>query len=125
MHVPSNLLFTKDHEWVSGASGEVKVGVSSYAIEQLGDIVHIELPEEGDTFEKGESFGTIESTKTVSDLYMPVSGEVVSCNRKLEENPEMVQEDPYENGWILTIKVTSEDQSELMKSSDYEDFIKN
>ncbi len=104
------LRYTEDHEWVTGSGKTLKVGVSDYAQDQMGDIVYVELPEVGATFEKGEEFGTLESVKAVSELYMPVSGEVVAVNEDLGDAPELVNQDSYAN-WIIEIKPS--DQSEL------------
>jgi len=102
-NIPENLKYTKDHEWVLESKGIVTVGVTAYAVEQLGDIVHIELPEVGAELEEGDPFGTIESTKTVSDLYMPVGGEVSEINDNLESSPESLQESSYGEGWIVIL----------------------
>ncbi len=104
------LRYTDDHEWVTGSGDTLKVGVSDYAQDQMGDIVYVELPEVGSTFEKGEEFGTLESVKAVSELYMPISGEIVAVNEDLGDAPELVNQDPYAN-WIIEVKPA--DQSEL------------
>ena len=123
MELPKGLYYTRDHEWISDKRGIVKIGVSAYAIEQLGDIVHIELPGPGAEFESGDSFGTIESTKTVSDLYLPASGKIIAVNNKLQAAPEELQESPYENGWLIEAELTS-DPEELLPAAAYEAFIK-
>jgi glycine cleavage system H protein len=97
------LRYTNDHEWVSESGGTLKVGVSDYAQDQMGDIVYVELPEVGTIFQKGEEFGTLESVKAVSELYLPVSGEVVAVNQDLADNPELINQDSYTN-WIIEIK---------------------
>jgi glycine cleavage system H protein len=126
MEIPSNLHYTKDHEWVSNQSGTAKIGISSFAVEQLGDIVHVDFPEVGDSFDAGEAFGTIESTKTVSDLNMPLGGKVVEINNAVEEDPESLQSDSYKNGWLIKVELSSNtESSDLMKAADYESFIKN
>lgn len=102
--------YTEDHEWVGGDGDTLKVGVSDYAQDQMGDIVFVELPEVGTAFEKGEEFGTLESVKAVSELYMPISGEVVAVNEELADAPELINQDPYGN-WIIEIKPS--DQGEL------------
>lgn len=123
MNFPDDLQYTKDHEWVKEAGKELTIGVSAFAINQLGDVVHIDLPELGETFAQGESFGTIESTKTVSDLYMPVSGTVGAINEALLEAPQTLQNDPYKGGWL--IKVTSQEGSqELLSSQEYTTYLK-
>ncbi len=105
-----DLRYTEDHEWVGGGGDSFKIGVSDYAQDQMGDIVFVELPEVGTTFEKGEEFGTLESVKAVSELYMPIGGEVVAVNEDLGDAPELINQDPYGN-WIIEIKPS--DQSEL------------
>jgi glycine cleavage system H protein len=123
MQIPSNLLFSKEHEWTTGKDGNVTVGITSYAIEQLGDIVHIELPEVGEDFQAGDSFGTIESTKTVSDLYMPVAGKVIEINEALLDEPESIQETAFSKGWLVKVESTGESE-DLMDAAAYEGFIK-
>jgi glycine cleavage system H protein len=123
MDITQKFKFSKDHEWLSGTAGTVSVGVSAYAVEQLGDIVHIDLPKVGDTFGAGDPFGTIESTKTVSDLYMPVEGKVVEVNNAILNSPEALQEDCYKDGWLLRIEITGP-SVELLSASEYESFIK-
>jgi len=125
MDFPENLYYTKDHEWISSVSGTAKVGVSSYAIEQLGDIVHIELPAVGTAFSAQDSFGTIESTKTVSDLYMPAAGKVVAINTDIVSSPHLLQDDPYKNGWLVKIELAKDvAKSDLLNCSQYETYIK-
>ncbi len=104
------LRYTNDHEWVTEKGTTLKVGVSDYAQDQMGDIVYVEMPEVGTTFEKGDEFGTLESVKAVSELYLPVSGEVVAVNEDLGDNPELINQDSYAN-WIIEIKPS--DMSEL------------
>jgi len=124
MTFPTDLKYTKDHEWVQNSSSDAKVGVTDYAVEQLGDIVHIDLPEVGKTFAAGASFGTIESTKTVSDLYMPVGGQVIEVNQNALKSPESLQSDSYKNGWLVKIKVTNAgDLGKLMSAGDYEKYV--
>jgi glycine cleavage system H protein len=105
MSRPQNLRYTKEHEWIDTKSN--LVGVTDFAVEQLGDIVHIDLPAVGKTFKAGDSFGTIESTKTVSDLYMPVSGKVLEVNPAVKSKPESLQTDAYQNGWLLKIEASN------------------
>ena len=111
MNFPENLKYTKDHEWVSIDSDIATVGVTEFAQSELGDIVFVELDTEGDTMDQNEVFGTIEAVKTVSDLFMPLSGEITEVNSGLEDAPESVNESPYENGWMIKIKLS--DTSEL------------
>ena len=103
LNLPEDLGYTDDHEWAQRTGDTVRVGVSDYAQDQLGDIVFVELPAIGDTFSKGDEFGTLESVKAVSELYMPVSGEVVATNALLNEAPELINQEPY-NAWIIEVK---------------------
>lgn len=120
-HSPE-LLFSREHEWTTGTDGEVTVGISSFALEQVGDVVYIELPEKGDEFRAGQTFGTIESTKTVSDLYMPVSGEIIDVNSEIQSDPASLQDDPYQEGWLIKVDATG-GADDLMTSSEYELFV--
>jgi glycine cleavage system H protein len=104
LQFPDDFLYAKDHEWAKPEGDKVRVGISDYAQDQLGDIVFVELPQIGSRHAKGERFGTIESVKAVSELYMPLGGEVLSTNKVLEESPELVNKEPYESGWIIEIK---------------------
>ena len=121
MNVPKELKYTKDHEWLS-LDGEVAtVGVTDFAQSELGDIVYVEVETLDESLEKEEVFGTVEAVKTVSDLFMPISGEVIEFNEKLETNPEVVNEDPYGEGWMIKIRVSDENElNELLSSDDYE-----
>jgi glycine cleavage system H protein len=111
MDVRDDRKYSDDHEWVLGEGDEVTIGISAYAVEQLGDIVFVELPEAGATFAKGDTFGVVESAKAASDLFLPVSGEVVASNPALDDNPEMVNDDPFGTGWMVKVKLS--DTSEL------------
>lgn len=111
MNIPDNLKYTEDHEWVKIDGDTATVGITDFAQGELGDIVYVEIESEGETIEKGELFGTIEAVKTVSDLFMPVSGEVLVFNEALEDEPELVNSDPYDSGWMIKIKIA--DSSEL------------
>jgi len=111
MNIPQELRYTKDHEWTKVDGDTVTIGVSEFAIEQLGDITLVELPEEGSAVKAGEAIGVIESVKAVSDLYAPISGTIKAINDKLEDAPEMVNEDPYGEGWML--KIVAENPKEL------------
>ena len=121
MNVPKELKYTKDHEWLS-LDGEVAtVGVTDFAQSELGDIVYVEVETLDETLDKEEVFGTVEAVKTVSDLFMPISGEVIEFNEKLETNPEVVNEDPYGEGWMIKIRVSDENElNELLSSDEYE-----
>ena len=111
MNTPINLRYTKDHEWLKAEGDEAFIGITDFAQHELGDIVFIEVETVGETLAKGEAFGTIEAVKTVSDMYMPVGGEVLEFNEKLTTNPEILNQDPYEKGWVVKIRVT--DPSEI------------
>jgi glycine cleavage system H protein len=103
--LPNNLRYTKDHEWArKNSDGTVTVGITAHAVEQLGDITAVSLPEVGATLESGERFGDIDSVKAVSDLYAPMTGEVVEINRALDSEPEVINEDPYERGWMIRVR---------------------
>lgn len=124
MNIPSNLKYTSDHEWVSMEDGVATIGVTDFAQSELGDIVFVEFPEVGDSFEIGETFGTIEAVKTVADLFMPVSGEIVAINEELDVDPAKVNSDPYGDGWLVKIKLSNSDEGdELMSFTSYEDMI--
>ena len=119
LNFPETLRYAADHEWLR-PDATARIGISDYAQDQLGDIVFVELPAVGRTLARGEEFGTVESVKAVSELYMPVGGEVVSVNTRLEEAPEQVNNDPYGEGWMIEIKVADPDEIEaLMDRSAY------
>lgn len=120
MNVPQNLKYTQDHEWIRHEGDFAYVGVSDYAQSNLGDIVFVEIETIGETLSKGEAFGNIEAVKAVEELYMPVSGEVLEVNPALETSPEVVNKDPYGEGWMIRIKIT--DPSELNKLLDPEGY---
>ena len=125
MNIPKDLKYTEDHEWVKIEGEEAVIGITSFAQSELGDIVFVEIDSEGDTIEKSEVFGTVEAVKTVSDLYMPLSGKILSYNSELDNSPEKVNDDPYGDGWMIRIKLT--DQSEidsLLDCQQYEELIK-
>ena len=118
---PEDLLYAENHEWIRVENGTGVVGITYYACDQLGDLVFCELPEEGDEFGQGDSFGVIESVKAVADFYLPVSGVVVEVNEELLDAPEIITEDPYGEGWIIKIEI--EDSAELdvlMNADDYQ-----
>ena len=118
MNVPAELKYTKEHEWVRVEGEEAYVGITDYAQSQLGDIVFVEVETEGDNLEAGDTFGSIEAVKTVSDLYMPVSGEVLEFNSELEDQPDLVNKDPYGKGWIIKVKIEDEAQLDGLLSAD-------
>jgi glycine cleavage system H protein len=111
LEVPENLRYAKDHEWAWSADGKVRVGISDYAQDQLGDIVFVELPQVGRSVSKGEQFGTVESVKAVAELFMPLAGRILAVNKVLEESPEIVNKDPYKEGWM--VEVSPSDPSEM------------
>ena len=118
---PEHLNYADTHEYVLEENGLLKIGVSEFAIDQLGDIVFVELAEEGSTLEKGETFGTIESVKAVEEVYLPFSGEIVSVNESVIENPELLQNDPIEDGWLIILKPESKASiADLMTSEEYQ-----
>ena len=118
MNVPAELKYTKEHEWIRVEGEEAYVGITDYAQSQLGDIVFVEVETEGDNLEAGDTFGSIEAVKTVSDLYMPISGEVLEFNSELEDYPDLVNKDPYGKGWIIKVKVEDEAQLDGLLSAD-------
>jgi glycine cleavage system H protein len=116
--VPEDLQYTKTHEWVRTEGDTATIGITDHAQDELGDVVFVELPDEGETFDAGESFGTVESVKAVSDLYTPVGGEVVEVNSSLEDAPERINEDPYGEGWIVKLRIS--DEADLLSPEEYE-----
>ena len=122
MEFPKELKYSKDHEWVRIEDKNAYIGITKFAQAELGDIVFVDVDTEGESLEKEEVFGSIEAVKTVSDLFMPISGEVVSFNEKLEDNPELINTDPYGEGWIIKISVS--DLLELDTLLDYEAYAK-
>ena len=122
MASPENLKYSEDHEWVKTEGNTVTIGITEFAQSELGDIVFVELPEEGDDITKGESFGSVESVKTVSELYAPLSGKVVKVNEELEDSPELVNESPYDSAWMVKVELSDESElEELMDASAYEE----
>jgi glycine cleavage system H protein len=111
MNIPQNLKYTKDHEWVSVEGDVATIGITDFAQSELGDIVYVEIETEGETLSQEEVFGSVEAVKTVSDLFMPISGEIIAFNEKLEADPELVNKEPYGDGWMVQVKLT--DPSEL------------
>jgi len=117
MNIPENLLYTEDHEWIRIEGEEAHVGITDFAQKELGDIVFVEVETVDETLDKGEAFGTIEAVKTVSDMFMPVGGTVSEVNEKLEDNPELINKDPYGEGWIIKMKIG--DKSDLDELLDH------
>ena len=118
LSLPEDVRYSDDHEWARQEGSLVRGGISDYAQDQLGDIIFVELPETGETFEKGEECGTIESVKTVSELYMPVGGEITAINENLAEHPELVNNEPYDGGWIIEIRPTDFGEMDSLKGKD-------
>jgi len=124
MNIPAELKYTKDHEWVRIDGDIATIGITDFAQSELGDIVYIEIETIGDTVEKDAVFGTVEAVKTVSDLFMPIKGEVLELNAQLEGEPELVNKDPYGNGWMVKVKIADVSQlSELLSADAYQSLI--
>src|SRR5699024_8532931 len=124
MSLPNDLLYSKEHEWVRREGSDIRIGITDFAQSELGDIVFVELPEVGDTIEANEPFGSLESVKTVSELYAPISGTVVEVNTDLESNPEYVNESPYEKAWLIVVEASDEDElDELLSAEGYQTHI--
>ena len=120
MQFPENLLYTKDHEWILIEGDVAKVGITEFATSELGDIVYVEIETEGESLERNEVFGTVEAVKTVSDLYMPIAGEVIEFNEALADDPELVNKDPYGEGWMIKIQLSeSVEDAELLDAAAY------
>lgn len=125
MNIPEKLKYTKEHEWIKIDSSFAYVGITDFAQSELGDVVFIEMPNVGDVFEKDDVFGTIEAVKTLADLFLPVSGKIVEVNEKLDSQPELVNSDPYEDGWIVKLELgNTSDVDSLLDDKDYKDLIK-
>ena len=124
MSFPDNLMYTKDHEWLRIEGDQAYVGITYFAQSELGDIVFIDVDSEGEHLEKEEVFGSVEAVKTVSDLFMPINGEVLEFNDKLEVNPELINDDPYGEGWIIKVLINDPNELEnLLSSSDYQNLV--
>jgi len=121
LSVPEELQYTKSHEWIRTEGDTATIGITDHAQDELGDVVFVELPEVGTSFDAGDSFGTVESVKAVSDLYTPVGGEVVEVNETLNDQPEKINEDPYGGGWI--VKLSASGEGDLLSASDYQQFL--
>lgn len=119
MNFPQELKYTKDHEWVKIEGDVATIGITEFAQKELGDIVYVEVETIGETIEAGEVFGTVEAVKTVSDLFMPLTGEILEFNEELESAPELVNESPYETGWMVKVKIVGELPSDLLSASEY------
>ncbi|MEX1191617.1 MAG: glycine cleavage system protein GcvH [Brumimicrobium sp.] len=124
MNIPANLKYTKDHEWCLVEGDVVTIGVTDFAQSELGDIVFVEVETEGESLDKEEVFGSIEAVKTVSDLFMPISGEIIEFNEELESSPELVNDDPYGNGWMVKVKISNKSElDDLLDADAYKDLL--
>ena len=123
MNVPDDLLYTKDHEWIRIVDDGATVGVTDYAQGELGDIIFIEFPNKGVKYNSGDPVGTIEAVKTVADIYAPINGEILEVNVELEDEPDMINKDPYKKGWIIKLCNITKDISDLLQASDYQSLI--
>jgi glycine cleavage system H protein len=124
MNIPEDLKYTKDHEWVKVEGDLAVVGITDFAQNELGDIVYVEVGTQGETLDQEETFGTIEAVKTVSDLFMPLSGEIVAFNEDLESSPDVINQDPYGKGWIIKIKIQDAAEiDELLSAAKYKELV--
>ena len=123
--VPNGLNYTKEHEWVLIEDNIATIGITDFAQESLGDVTYIQLPKEGETITKNDPFGVVESVKAVSDLYSPVTGRVVEVNQPLLEAPELVNQDPYTDGWMVKVEVKDFDTDDLMEAKSYKEYIED
>jgi len=125
LNLPEDARYAEDHEWVRKQGDKVRVGISDYAQDQLGDVVFVELPQVGDKFSKGDAFGSVESVKAVSELFMPVGGEISGINDKLEDAPELVNNQPYDDGWMIEVKIDDDSElDQLMDKNAYLELLK-
>ena len=123
-NIPENLRYSKDHEWVKVEDGVASIGITDYAQHSLGDVVYVDMPRVGDKLGAHEAFGSVESVKAVSEIFTPVSGEVVEVNEELNDTPESVNEDPYGNAWLIKVKMSNPGETDAMLSSEeYEEFL--
>mgnify|MGYP001000205469 CR=1 FL=1 len=124
MNFPENLKYSSDHEWVKAEGNEAYVGITEFAQEELGDIVFLDISTEGESLEQGEVFGSVEAVKTVSDLLMPVTGEVLEINSELDDAPELVNKEPYDKGWIIKVSLEKPEELDgLMSAAEYKEYI--
>jgi glycine cleavage system H protein len=124
-NVPNDLHYTEEHEWVRLEGKIATMGITQFAVEQLGDVTQVDLPREGETLKQGDVLGSVESVKAVSDVYVPLSGKVVKVNSPLQDSPEYLNEEPYDGGWMIQIEMSKpEEMSKLMDAKAYEDFLK-
>ena len=118
MNIPQELKYTKDHEWIKVDGNEATIGITDFAQKELGDIVYVEIETEGEELGQGDVFGTVEAVKTVSDLFMPISGKIIAFNEELESEPEIVNSDPYGNGWMIKVAISDPSAADNMLSAD-------
>ncbi len=118
MNIPNDLLYSKDHEWIKIENGIATIGITDYAQSELGDIVFVEFPDVDESFDKDDTFGTVEAVKTVADLFSPISGTIVEINETLEDEPELINSSPYEDGWLIKIKCNDTSECDLLLDSD-------
>ena len=124
MDITDSLLYTNDHEWIKIEENQAIIGITDFAQSELGDIVFIEFPDVGDTFQKGDTIGTIEAVKTVADLYAPISGKILELNLELDDNIELINSDPIGKGWLITMELSNPDEtSDLLSAEDYGNLI--
>ena len=123
MNIPDDLLYTKDHEWIRIVDDVATIGVTDYAQGELGDIIFIEFPNKGVKYQSGDPVGTIEAVKTVADIYAPIDGQILEVNIELEDEPDMINKDPYEKGWIIKLCKITKDVSNLLTATDYKNLI--
>lgn len=124
MNLPNDLLYSKEHEWVKVKGNTALIGITDFAQSELGDIVYVELPEVGATIQKGEPFGSVESVKTVSELYAPINGKVISVNEALGDSPEEINDSPYEDGWMIEVEIADESElKNLLSAEQYQESI--
>ncbi len=124
MNITDSLLYTDDHEWIKIEDSQAIIGITDFAQSELGDIVFIEFPDVGDTFQKGDTIGTIEAVKTVADLYAPISGKILELNLELDDNIELINSDPIGKGWLITMELSNPDEtSDLLSAEDYRNLI--
>lgn len=123
MNFPQELKYTKDHEWVKIEGDIATIGITEFAQKELGDIVYVEVETVGETIQAGEVFGSVEAVKTVSDLFMPLTGEIIEFNKELDSTPEMVNDSPYESGWMIKVKISDESDLDLLDATQYAELV--
>lgn len=124
LEYPDDLYYSKEHLWIKVAGNRGTVGITDFAQQEMGEIIYVELPTEGSPIEQNEVFGSLESSKTVAELYSPVSGEIISINKDLDEEPSMINDDPYGKGWLISVELDDPTElEELLSASEYEDFL--